>query len=280
MMKNGGREVEMNIGVGFIGAGKMGSAIAKAIAKSRVISPEKIYIYDVDTNKSSQLGRESGATVLKSNEEVIKKSDIIILAVVPGVIRTVLEPCKHLFNNKILVSIAAGVSISTYKEILGDKAKVIRTMPNRPALVSEGMTLISYESSIISKDEVEAVKALFETTGRVEILDENLMSEVIALTSSSPAYIFMLIESMADAAVSYGIPRKSAYIMAAQAVLGSAKMVLETGKHPAELKDEICTPAGTTIEAVKTLEKNSFRYAIIEAMENCTIKAREIGKNH
>lgn len=268
----------MDISVGFIGAGKMGSAIAKGIAKSKVIPPEKIYIFDIDTSKSSQLERESGITVLKSNEEVINKSNIIILAVVPGVIRTVLEPCKHFFKNKILVSIAAGVPISTYKEILGDKAKIIRTMPNRPVLVSEGMTLISYDSLTVSKEEVDIIKALFEVIGRVEILDEGLMNEVVALTSSSPAYVFMLIESMADAAVLYGISRKSAYIMAAQAVLGSAKMVLETGKLPAELKDEICTPAGTTIEAVKTLEKNSFRYAIIEAMENCTIKAREIGK--
>ncbi|NSW92937.1 MAG: pyrroline-5-carboxylate reductase [Firmicutes bacterium] len=270
----------MEVGVGFIGAGKMGSAIAKGIAKAGIIPPEKIYVFDIDIDKVDQLEKETGVTALKSNEEVIVKSDIIILAVVPSVIRTVLEPCKHLFNSKILVSIAAGVPISTYKEILGKNAKVVRTMPNRPALVSEGMTLISYHQDIISKEEIEIVKILFQTVGRVEILEENLMDEVVALTSSSPAYVFMLIESMADAAVLHGIPRRSAYTMAAQAVLGSAKMVLETGKHPAELKDEICTPAGTTIEAVKILEKNSFRHAIMEAMEKCTEKAKKIGEKY
>lgn len=257
-VKNGGREVEMNISIGFIGAGKMGSAIAKVMAQSKVILSEKIYVFDIDKEKTSQLRKETGITILESNEEVIKKSDIVVLAVVPSVIRSVIEPCKHLFEDKILVSIAAGIPINIYKKILGEKSKVIRAMPNRPVLVSEGMTLLSYDSTTISRDDITIVKNLFETTGIVEILDESLMSEVVALTSSSPAYVFMLIESMADAAVLSGIPRKSAYIMAAQAVLGSAKMVLETGKHPAELKDEICTPAGTTIEAVKTLEKILF----------------------
>lgn len=268
----------MKNSIGFIGAGKMGSAIAEILAEARLASVEEIYVYDIDESKTALLKENAEITVLESNEEVVAKSDIVILAVIPSIVRTVLAPCKHLFKNKILISIAAGVPIDIFKNILGDKAKIIRTMPNRPILVSQGMTLISYDSQTITKEEINTVKSLFEVTGRVEIINESLMNEVVALTSSSPAYVYMLIESMADAAVLSGISKKTAYIMAAQAVLGSAKMVLETGKHPAELKDEICTPSGTTIEAVKVLEKNSFRYAIIEAMESCTNKAKRIEK--
>ena len=150
-------------------------------------------------------------------------------------------------------------------------------MPNTPALVGEGMTLISYENNIDEND-IKNVKKLFESVGKVEILDEKLMNEVTALTGSSPAYVYMFIEAMADAAVLSGIPRGIAYKLAAQSVMGSAKMVLESGKHPGELKDEVCSPGGTTIEAVSELEKNGFRSAVIEAMNVCTKRAREIGK--
>ena len=152
-------------------------------------------------------------------------------------------------------------------------------MPNMPALVCEGMTLVSADG-ITDQEDINKVKTLFNCIGKVEMLDEKLMSEVTALTGSSPAYVFMFIEAMADAAVLSGIPRILAYKLASQAVLGSAKMVLETGKHPGQLKDEICSPAGTTIEAVGVLEKNGFRSAVIEAMNECTKRAREIGKTY
>jgi len=272
-------EVNMEKVIGFIGAGKMGTAILKGVVKSGIIKKDNICIYDIDKSKSEQLAKETGVAVLNGNDEVIRKADLIILAVVPGIIKQVLEPVKSLFNNnKILVSIAAGVPISTYMQILGNNAKVVRAMPNRAALVSQSMTLISYKDELFNDEDISFVKSLFETIGRVEVLDEKLMDAVVALTSSSPAYVFMMIEAMADAAVLHGIPRKSAYTMAAQAVLGSAKMLLETGMHPAQLKDEICTPGGTTIEAVKSLEKNGFRYAIMEAMDKCTQRAQEIGR--
>ena len=162
--------------------------------------------------------------------------------------------------------------------MLGNESKVIRTMPNTPALVGEGITLISHDENI-DKEDLETVKSLFNCVGKTEILDERLMCEVTALTSSSPAYVYMFIEAMADAAVLSGLPRNLSYKLAAQAMLGSAKMVLETGKHPGELKDQVCSPAGTTIEAVKVLEKNRFRYTVIEAMNECTKRAKEINKN-
>nr|MDP4181590.1 pyrroline-5-carboxylate reductase [Bacillota bacterium] len=270
----------MNISLGFIGAGNMGSAMIKSIGKSGVLKPEKIFIYDVDEEKVQILKKETGINVLSSSSEVFEKSDIIILAVKPNMVKSVLEACKDKFiGDKILVSIAVGLPIQLYKGIVGNDKKVIRTMPNTPALVGEGMTLISYDSNV-SEDDIKLVRPLFETMGKVEILEEKLMSEVTALTSSSPAYVFMFIEAMADAAVLSGIPRNLAYKLASQAVLGSAKMVLETGKHPGELKDQVCSPAGTTIEAVSALEKNGFRFAVMDAMNDCTKRAREIGKQY
>lgn len=268
----------MNRKIGFVGAGNMGYAMIRSIAQSNIVTADKIYVYDLDMEKLTKLKGEIGINILNSAEEVVAKCEIIIIAVKPNVVESVLEGCKNSFDSKkILVSVAVGVPIKFYKKIIGEDKKVIRTMPNTPALVGEGMTLVSPDDSI-GKDELDDVMKIFNCFGKAELLDEKLMSEVTALTSSSPAYVFMFIEAMADAAVLSGLPRNLSYKLAAQAVLGSAKMVLETGKHPGELKDMVCSPAGTTIEAVSTLEKNKFRYAVIEAMDVCTKKAREIGR--
>jgi pyrroline-5-carboxylate reductase len=264
--------------IGFIGTGNMGSALLKGIIKSGLVSHKYVSIYDVDEQKIKSLSSSTGARIMKDSCELVEKSDIIIMAVKPNVVTKALEPCKAYFDNeKILVSIAVGIPIITYKNIIGETKKVIRTMPNMPALVSEGMTLISYDGRVDTGD-VENVKKIFECVGKVEVLDERLMSQVTALTGSSPAYVYMFIEAMVDAAVRSGIPHDIAYKLAAQSVLGAARMALETGKHTGQLKDEVCSPGGTTIEAVSVLEKNNFKYAVIEAMEACTKKAIEIGK--
>jgi pyrroline-5-carboxylate reductase len=268
----------MNVNVGFIGTGNMGSAMIKSIVKSGILPAANVFMYDTDRNKLEGLNKETGAGTLGSAVEITEKSDIVILAVKPNVLKTVLETIKpKLDDNKILVSFAVGIPIKFYKGIIGESKKVVRTMPNTPMMVGEGMTLIAYDNNI-SDEELKIIKALFDCTGKSEFLDEKLMSEVTALTGSSPAYVYMFIEAMADAAVLSGIPRALAYKLASQAVLGSAKMVLETGIHPGELKDQVCSPAGTTIEAVSILEKNGFRYAVMDAMNECTKKAREIGK--
>jgi pyrroline-5-carboxylate reductase len=264
--------------IGFIGTGNMGSPLVKGIAVSGMVAPDCINIFDVDKEKASVLAGETGVNLMDGNRTVVENSDIVILAIKPSYIKPVLEECKSSFNkSKVLVSIAVGVPIKAYKDILGEEVRVVRTMPNTPAMVGEGMTLICFDKDI-STGEKEIVRKLFECVGKVEELEERLMSEVTALTSSSPAYVYIFIEAMADAAVLSGIPRNLAYKLAAQAVLGSARMVLETGKHPAELKDQVCSPAGTTIEAVSSLEKNGFRHTIIAAMNECTLKAREIGR--
>jgi len=171
----------------------------------------------------------------------------------------------------VIVTIAAGITLESMNNALGDAAKVIRTMPNTPALVGQGMSAICANKNI-TKEELKDVVKIFESFGKVEILEENLIDIVPAVSGSSPAYVYMFIEALGDGAVLQGMPREMAYRMAAQAVLGAAKMVLDTGEHPGKLKDNVCSPGGTTIKAVYTLEKNNFRAAVISAMESCSGK--------
>ena len=268
----------MSIKLGFIGTGNMGSALIKGISAAGLLKANDIYITDIDADRATQLSKETGVNFLKSNSEIVEKSDIIILAVKPNIVDIALSDCKDKFDSKkILVSIAAGVPTKKFKGIIGEDKKVIRVMPNTPALVGEGMTLLS-KCNKVTDDELKTVQGLFDCVGKTELLNEDLMSEVIALTSSSPAYVFIFIEAMADGAVLSGIPRPLAYKLAAQAVFGSAKMVLETGKHPGVLKDQVCSPAGTTIAAVASFEKNAFRSSVIEAMNACTERAQELAK--
>lgn len=263
--------------IGFIGTGNMGASILKGVIRSGTAQPEDILIYDADSRKTAALANETGVVAVASNSELVKLSDYIVLAVKPIFIGQVMEEIKDSFStDKVLVSIAVGVSSDTLRACLLKDSKIVRTMPNLPLMVGEGMTLICFDNNIGNEEKI-FVKRLFEGSGNTEELEERLMSQVTALTGSSPAYAFIMIEAMADGAVAQGIPRKLSYKLAAQAVLGSAKMVLETGLHPAELKDQVCSPAGTTIEAVKALEKSGFRYSIIDAMNECTARALEIG---
>lgn len=268
----------MGIKVGFIGTGNMGTPLLKGVIRSGAAKPGDMFIFDVDRGRREALAKETGVRVATNNATLVQECDYIVLAVKPAYVRQVLEEIKAAFTaEKVLVSIAVGVTSKTLRTVLGDNGKIVRTMPNLPVLVGEGMTLVCFDKNI-NDGEKAIVRSLFAGSGKVEELEERLMSEVTALTSSSPAYVFMMIEAMADGAVEQGIPRKIAYTLASQAVLGSAKMVLETGLHPAELKDQVCSPAGTTIEAVQALEKNGFRYSIMEAMKECTRRALEIGR--
>lgn len=264
--------------IGFIGTGVMGTAMIKGIIGANIINPSDIYVFDLDKTKLQALSEELGVNAVAGATEVVQVCEYIILAVKPNVVKIVLEDIKNVFSEEqLIISIAAGIPLKTYKNVLGDDKKVIRAMPNTPAIIGEGMTLISFDQCVQTEDINDAM-AILGSLGKVECLDEKLMNEVVALTGSSPAYVFMLIEAMADAAVLSGIPRQTAYRLASQAVSGSAKMVAETGKHPGELKDQVCSPGGTTIEAVATLEKTGYRSSIIEAMNDCTKKAKELGK--
>lgn len=264
--------------IGIIGAGNMASAIINGIIASNVVMPKDLYVSDLDNNKLKVLC-EKGINVYTDNTQIIKKADIVIIAVKPDIYPIVLPEIKGIENSqkKLYISIAPGITINNIKTMLGFEGRVIRTMPNTPAQVGEGMTIICSEPPA-TKEDIKTACTTFKAIGKTAILPEKMMDAVVAVNGSSPAYVFMFIEAMADGAVKNGIPRMDAYKIAAQSVLGAAKMVLESGAHPAELKDMVCSPGGTTIEAVKVLEQNKFRAAIIEAMDACTEKTKKLGK--
>jgi len=262
--------------IGFIGSGNMGGAIIHGIIKSGVAAPGNIFVSDPNTETRSRIANETKCQLAADNRELVNNSDVVIFAVKPNILPYVLEEIRDAVRkDQLLISIVAGKSIGFYKSYLGEDKKIVRTMPNTPAMVSEGMTIICYDSNI-NEDDKGIVEEIFNCVGKVEVFPEKLMNEVIALTSSSPAYVYIMIEAMADAAVYSGIPRDVSYRLAAQAVAGAARMVLETGKHPGELKDMVCSPGGTTIAAVAELEKLGFRDAIISAMKSCTERAYSI----
>ena len=176
----------------------------------------------------------------------------------------------------VVISLAPGITIEYLTDMLGFDSRVVRAMPNTPALLGEGMTGVSYDSSLFSLTEKEMIEKIFKSFGKYAVVDEKLMSAVVCASGSSPAYVYMFIEAMADAAVADGMPRAQAYKFAAQSVLGAAKMVLETGKHPGELKDAVCSPGGTTIAGVAALEEWGFRNSIIKATDACYNKAENI----
>ncbi|WP_099189276.1 pyrroline-5-carboxylate reductase [Tepidibacter mesophilus] len=262
--------------IGFIGCGNMGRAMIGGVVKSGLLNPQNIIVADGYKGSLDIVSNEYEVNTTMDNKELAKTSDIIVLSVKPNVYNIVIDEIKDFVKEDVvIVTIAAGKTIKDVENAFGKNIKMVRTMPNTPALVGEGMTGISPNSNI-SKEEVDEVVNIFKSFGKIEIIDEKLMEVFISTSGSSPAYVFMFIEAMADAAVADGMPRDKAYKMAAQAILGSAKMVLETKKHPGELKDMVCSPGGTSIEAVTTLEEYGFRTAVIKAMRECTKKAKNM----
>ena len=258
-----------NMKLGFIGTGNMASAIMGGIIKNQVIPAEEIIGADLFAPGRERVKEQFGINVTDSNKEVVEKAEVIVLSVKPQFYASVIAEIKDdIRENQIIITIAPGKTLAWLGEQFGKAVKIVRTMPNTPAMVGEGMTA-ACPNEHMTEEEIAYVRTLLESFSRVEIVPERLMDVVVSVSGSSPAYVFVMFEAMADAAVSGGMPRAQAYQFAAQAVLGSAKMVLDTGKHPGELKDMVCSPAGTTIEAVRTLEERGFRSAIIEAMKVC-----------
>lgn len=267
-----------NTKIGFIGCGNMAGAIIGGIVKSDLLESKSIMASNPTEEKLKTIKEKYNILTTKDNKEVASFSDILFLAVKPHLYTNVMEEIKaSLKDNSIVIVIAAGITLKFMEEALGSSRKIVRTMPNTPAMVGEGLTAICPNRNITDA-ELNIVMSIFESFGKAEILEERLMDVVPSVSGSSPAYVYMFIEALGDGAVLRGIPRSKAYTMAAQAVLGAAKMVLETGKHPGELKDDVCSPGGTTIEAVYSLEKNNFRGTVIEAMESCTEKTLKMSK--
>jgi len=264
--------------VGFIGAGNMGGAILKGVLAKKFLCAEEVSVCDLNAQLVEKWKQEYQVTAANSNAELAQTCDWIFLCVKPVFLKGVIDEIKPYLKNKKVISIAAGWSVQMLKEAMGEPtAKILRVMPNTPALVGEGLLALCEETTLESDDFVWAQR-LFGTLGVVQIIPERMMDAVIAVSGSSPAYVFMFIDAMADAAVKLGMPRQMAIESAAQAVMGSAKMVLETKQHPAVLKDQVCSPGGTTIEAVQVLEENGMRSAVIKAMVACAEKNMSMTK--
>ena len=210
-----------------------------------------------------------------SIQNVCKSADIILLAIKPGAMHTVLSEIKGIIGEKPIVSIAAGWSADMIKSVAGEGTKVLRLMPNTPLMVGEGMSVFETPSNL-SEPERLLIEQVFSALGSIEYAPGKLMDAVTAVSGSGPAYVFMFIEALSDAGVLCGLPRAQALKLAAQTVLGASKMVLDTGRHPGVLKDAVCSPGGTTIEAVKSLEQDGFRGTVITAVEQCAQKSREL----
>ena len=264
----------MSIATGFIGLGNMGGSVLCGAIASGACSSETTYGHSlVFSDKVKTLNIN-----VTNLEDLVVKSDYIILCVKPDSFEKLLNDIKEIpsFETKIYVSIAAGITIDYIKGILGD-VKVIRTMPNLPLSVGGGMTVIAPDANV-SEEELAFAEKIFAGSGRTLKVTEDKISAYTALSGSGPAYAFMFIEALADAAVRAGIPRDNAYTVASQTLLGSALMQLETGIHPGVLKDMVCSPAGTTIDAVASLENDGFRKTVMNAVDACLKKAEKMKK--
>jgi len=262
--------------LGFIGCGNMASAIMGGIISNGLMDANDIIGADVFAPSREKVKANLGIQIAENNKEVVEKAEAFVLSIKPQYYEEVINEIKDsVKEDQLIITLAPGKTLAWLEEKFGKSVKIVRTMPNTPAMVQEGMTAACPNANVAA-EELEYVLTILRAFGDAEVVPEKMIDAVVAVSGSSPAYVYMMIEAMADAAVAEGMPRQQAYKFAAKAVMGSAKMVLETGKHPGELKDMVCSPAGTTIEAVKVLEETGFRGSIMQAMEVCAEKSRNM----
>ncbi len=268
----------MKKNIGFIGCGNMARAMITGLISSGMTTADGVMASNRSKSKLDAAKKDFNIRTAQDNKEVARYADILVLAVKPNKYKAVVEDIKDsVKKNAIIVTIAAGIKIETVEKFFQKKVKIVRSMPNTPAIVGEAMTALCC-NDLVTGEEMEAVMAVFSSFGQVEIIDEELMDVVTAVAASSPALVYMFIEALTDGAVLKGLPREQSYRLVSQAVLGAAKMVLETGKHPGQLKDSVCSAGGTAIEAIYALEKKGFRGHVIESIECCTDKAAKLEK--
>ena len=262
--------------LGFIGCSNITKAMMRSFISHKAVDANDIIAYDNDRYNLLRVEEEFGVKTTDSRKEVANHCDIIILSERTHHYSNAAHEIKRVIRPEhILISTAPNMPISAVEERFGDDVKIIRAKPNTPAIVGESMTGICH-NDLVTHEEFVNVCELMRCFGVVEEVPESLMDVVIAVSSSSPAYVFMFIEAMADAASADGMPRAQAYEFAAQAVLGSAKMILETGKHPGELKDMVCSPGGTTLEAIRVLEAHGLRGSVFEAVKACAAHCKKV----
>ena len=265
--------------VGFLGAGNMGEAMIKGLLQAGLVQAQTICATDVRVERLEQIAQQYGIRTAASNSALVAESDVVILAVKPQIMGAVVREIAGAVDaRKLLISIAAGVATRSVRAHLGKPVRLIRVMPNTPALVLEGVTAIARAEGLDPGD-LETAQELFGAVGRVVVLDEDALDAVTGLSGSGPAFIAIVIESLADGGVKMGLDRATAMTLAAQTVLGSAKLILETGTHPGQLKDMVSSPGGTTIAGIAALEEGGVRRTFISAVERATMRSRELGKS-
>ena len=263
--------------IGFIGAGKMGGAIIKGVLDSGFLTKENIVISENSEHTAKIASEILGLPVDTDNNALVRNSDIIFLCTKPFVLRDVISGIKtELTGDKLLVSIAAGISTETIESAAGVEIPVIRVMPNTPALVGEGMTAVC-KGKYADSEHINLVMDIFSQIGRCVEVPEKLIDAVTGISGSGPAFFYLMIEAMADGGVKLGIPKATALELAAQTALGAAKMILETGKHPSVLKDEVTTPGGCTAAGLSVMEEQKIRAGLIRTVEETARVAKGLG---
>ncbi|KAL6062356.1 Pyrroline-5-carboxylate reductase [Balamuthia mandrillaris] len=263
--------------VAFIGGGQMATALACGLIASSFTTPQNIIASDLHEFSRKKFVEATKANATPSNLEAVKNADIIILAVKPQVLHVVFKELRpHLTTNSLVISIAAGFDLAALLQGLGEHLRVVRVMPNTPALVGKGASAFSLGGKA-TKEDAETVRRLLSGVGLAFEVPEKLLDGVTGLSGSGPAYVYQFIEAMSDGGVRMGVPREVATQLAAQTVLGAAQMVLETGEHPGQLKDKVTSPGGTTIAGIHALERGGLRATVMNAVEAAALKARELG---
>lgn len=264
--------------VGFIGAGKMATALARGLCHSKFTSADRVLASDVVLAARDSFAAETGGRTVETNAEVAAASSIIVLAVKPQQFRPVLEELRPKIGPQhLVISIAAGIPLATMTSILGTASRLVRVMPNTPCLVGESASAYCLGGAA-TRDDARTVAGMLDAVGISFETPEHLLDTVTGLSGSGPAYVCLVIEALADGGVKMGLPRDTALKLAAQTVLGTAKMVLESGQHPAVLKDAVASPGGTTIAGLHELERGSLRASLINAVEAATLRSRELGR--
>ena len=265
--------------IGFIGAGNMGEALISGLIAASLFPPERVFAYDVLPSRIEHLVKELGIRGCGGIGKLAESSSIIVLAVKPQTISEVLSALRaHLAHKPLVISIAAGVALSTLESCLPDETAIVRVMPNTPALIRKGASALS-RGKAVSSAQMEMSLALFGAVGKAVEVEEKMMDAVTGLSGSGPAYVLLVIEALIDAGVFMGLPRQTARELVVQTVVGTSMMLENTGKHPAELKDMITSPGGTTIHGIQVLESYSVRGAFMECVEAATQRSAELGKS-
>jgi len=262
--------------IGFIGCGKMGSALIQGVLEAKVCQPEDVAVYDRVAEPAEVIGTESGVRVVSGNKEVAQASDVIVLCVKPDDAARALSEAGTSLDGKLLVSILAGTTIATLQEAAGKKCRVVRVMPNTAVLVQKGASAYATGEGVTDKD-TALVEQIFSSVGRAFRVKESLLDAVTGLSGSGPAYVYLFIEALSDGGVQMGLPRELAAKLAVQTVAGAAEMVSQTMMHPAVLREMVTSPGGTTVAGLAELEKAGMRSAVMDAVRAATERSRELG---